>query len=384
MTCLTGNGHRFAVVPVVAFVVVCDLALTAGCEPPQSVDRAFVEEGSGAASVAGQAWMRRRPVCRPGPSAVATAPSTPVSNVTWGRATGSTPTVRGECFSNCTTAPACGDGTVNGPEECDDGPHERRDRQALRRCRGSATSSAADHPVLRRHAGDRARAVRPRSARTTTPPTAPVSAPRPACRPPSAATPSPTCARSATRAPSTPSNEKTWSLQGGGCNQTLQEDRPPLRRRRDRRARRAVRRRHDEHHRQHDLRHRARLQPGVQEGQLLRRRPPRRRRALRPGTPATQQRQGAGACVPGGCNRICGVIYRYCGDGYMEVGDEQCDLGPGRNTGAPGGCDARCRLVPRWRPAHLTACGCPWRAERRRPTMRHTVRAAFAGTARLS
>ncbi len=54
----------------------------------------------------------------------------------------------------------------------------------------------------------------------------------------------------------------------------------------------------------------------------------------------------AWALKMGGCNRRCQVANLFCGDGHVFPEKEQCDLGPGRNTGGPGGCDARCRLVP--------------------------------------
>jgi hypothetical protein len=48
----------------------------------------------------------------------------------------------------------------------------------------------------------------------------------------------------------------------------------------------------------------------------------------------------------GGCNRRCMVLVAYCGDGHIDVPDEQCDAGPGRNTGMPGGCNSQCKTVP--------------------------------------
>ncbi len=42
------------------------------------------------------------------------------------------------------------------------------------------------------------------------------------------------------------------------------------------------------------------------------------------------------------CSATCQLL---CGDGVVEAG-EQCDLGPGKNTGAYGGCEADCTLAP--------------------------------------
>ncbi len=330
--------------PVLAFAVICDLALT-GCERPQSVDRAFTTDGAlvggpetdaGVSGLPGRA-PTRAPSC--GNAALDPGEQCDLGPLNRADAYGN-----GQCLSNCMRAPTCGDGTINAAEECDDGPGnaetEGRYGQAGQcnlLCR-RITLFCGDQMVSPPEICDRGlensdQAYGPGACTAS-------------------CTDAPFCGdgrphmqEECDEGPLNSISDKTWSLQGGGCTSTCLK---------------IVRRCGDG---TPDLPDEECDSGMMNTGSdmLYGTGPACNRSCRKVGFCGDGFRDAVEHCdegmrntnndkvwaiTPGGCNRGCNVIYRYCGDGYMEVGDEQCDLGPGRNVGGPGGCTNRCRTVP--------------------------------------
>jgi hypothetical protein len=326
----------------VALAVVCDVLLAGGCSAPQSVDRAYTEDGGGPIAV---------PEVDGGTSVRAPAPPTSCGNgyLDPGEQCDLGPLNRvdaygsGQCFSNCTTAPSCGDGAKNGPEECDDGPLNAEtdgrygtEGQCNTLCK-KITLFCGDQQVTPPELCDRGLenddGVYGPDLCTKS------CLPAPYC-----GDAKPDMREECDEGPLNTLSDKTWSLQGGGCNML---------------CRKIVHRCGDGMMDAPDEQCDAGMMNTTSD--MVYGTGPACNRVCKKvsycgdgfrdavehcdmGTRNTNNDKVWGI-MPGGCNRACNIIYRYCGDGYLEVGDEQCDLGPGRNTGGPGGCDARCRLV---------------------------------------
>jgi hypothetical protein len=334
------KADRFALVPLVAFAALCDLTLAVGCSPPQSVDRAAVDDGSIAiGGPDGGAPARMAP----GPTSCGNGALDPGEQCDLGSRNRVDAYGAGQCYSNCTFAPSCGDGTLNGPEECDEGPRNS-ESEGLYGTPGTCNTLCRKITLF---CGD---------GQVTGPEVCDLGPTNDdaaygagqctkACQPaPFCGDSKPDMREECDAGPLNTLDDKTWSLQGGGCNQL---------------CRKIVHRCGDAVTDAPDEQCDAGMMNTAND--MTYGTGPACNRSCKKvsfcgdGTRDAVEHCDLGArnttndkpwgITPGGCNRICGVIYRYCGDGYLEVGDEECDLGPGRNTGGAGGCDARCRLV---------------------------------------
>jgi hypothetical protein len=329
--------------PAFAFAVVCDVLLTGGCSAPQSVDRAYTEDGGDPITVpgvdAGISVRAPTPATSCGNGYLDPGEQCDLGQLNRIDAYGS-----GQCFSNCTTAPACGDGVKNGPEECDDGPMNAEtdgrygtQGQCNTLCQ-KITLFCGDQQVTPPELCDRGL----ENDDTLYGPGQCAKGCQPA---PYCGDGKPHMREECDEGPLNIISDKTWSLQGGGCNHL---------------CRKIVHRCGDGMTDAPDEQCDAGMM-NTTSTQIYGTGPACNRVCKKVSycgdgfrDPTESCDQGArnatndGRWAPqmGGCNSICGVMDRYCGDTYMEPGREQCDLGIAGNTGAPGGCDARCRLVP--------------------------------------
>jgi hypothetical protein len=351
------KASSFARAPQRALFKLCGLVLMAGaCSPPQSVDRAMATDDGGspgpqeippAAPVGSEATPSRPAPPPPPPPTCGNGSLDPGEGCDLGAANNRVDAYGpGQCTSVCQKAPMCGDSMVSGAEECDDG--SRNSESDSRYGTQGACNVLCQRVSL--FCGDSAVTPPETCDRGTVNNMEGAYGPG-LCTASCQIAPYCGDARSDMReecdeGPSNQPTDKIWTLQGGGCNML---------------CRKIIHRCGDGKTDMPDETCDA-GPANTNNDMIYGTGPGCNRRCQKVSFCGDGFRDPVEHCdegrrnvntdkfwnvTQGGCNRDCFVIYRYCGDGFVEgAPDEECDLGPGRNTGGPGGCTATCKRVP--------------------------------------